>query len=129
MNLFNGRNVVHQAGPDQVAQIVDGDTPIVARHEVCKGCPWRKSNCGNFSPEAFETSKNTCEPDSVNLFMCHESGWEKPAVCAGFIIANPDHRSIKVLAEAGVIDQTRTHEPEAMYESYEAMLRDNTKGG
>ncbi len=129
MNLFEGRNVVHQAGPDQVAKIVDGDTPIVARQEVCKGCPWRKSNCGNFSPEAFEVSKDTCTPGSASLFMCHESGWEKPAICAGFILANGEHRSVKMLTEHGVIDYTKMSVPEPMYESYETMLRDNTKGG
>lgn len=123
MNLFDGRHpvIVHQALKHQVAEIKDPNTIVRARVEVCGGCPWRKSNAGNFPAEAFAVSRQTCAESSIDLFMCHESGWEKPAICAGFILANPEHRAVKLLTQTGVIDQRAISAPEPMFDSYIAM--------
>lgn len=125
MNLFNGR-LVHQAADSQVAVITDSNTPIVARHTVCEGCPWRKSNAGKFPPEAFVVSRVTCKPEATDMFMCHEAGWEKPVVCAGFLITNNEHRAVKILADAGIYDIRQVLGlPEPMFCSYAEMEKAN----
>jgi hypothetical protein len=61
------------------------------RKEPCPGCPWRKDNTGEFPAEAFRVSANTAYDMSTHRFSCHESGAEKPATCAGFLLRGADH--------------------------------------
>lgn len=46
---------------------------------------------GEFPPEAFVHSASTAYDLAENTFACHQSGAEKPAICAGFLLRGADH--------------------------------------
>lgn len=68
------------------------------RREPCAGCPWRTDNTGEFPAEAFKASANTAYDMSTHRFSCHESGADKPATCAGFLLRGADHNLATRLA-------------------------------
>lgn len=81
---------VRQAGDDhQVVTVVGGRSTY--RRTPCADCPWRKDAVGIFPAEAFRHSANTAYDMSDHTFACHQSGIEKPAVCAGFLLRGADH--------------------------------------
>lgn len=89
------------------------------RRQPCGGCPWRIDQTGKFPVDAFRLSADTCYDASFKLFGCHESGAERPATCAGFLIANSVHnvgaRKIDIAGGPGCFS------PVPLYPSYRAM--------
>lgn len=76
------------------------------RRTPCSDCPWRKDAVGIFPAEAFRISANTAEDMAETKFGCHQSGSEKTATCAGFLLRGADHNlSIRLLRSRGEIPE------------------------
>lgn len=102
---------------DQVLTVVGGSDSY--RRTPCAGCPWRIDQTGQFSAEAFRISAHTAYDASFELFACHESGAEKPATCAGFLLRNSVHNILaRIKGLAGGAD-CRSDVP--LHSSYRAM--------
>jgi Family of unknown function (DUF6283) len=84
---------VKMAGPDHAVLTVKGGGAGY-RREPCGGCPWRVDQIGAFPAEAFRHSANTAEDMAQHAFSCHESGAEKPATCAGFLLRGALHNML-----------------------------------
>ncbi|TXI24177.1 MAG: hypothetical protein E6Q67_02875 [Roseateles sp.] len=81
---------VRQAGTDhQVVTVVGGRGTY--RRRPCGDCPWRKDAVGEFPAEAFRHSAATAYDMSDRTFACHQSGQDKPAICAGFLLRGAAH--------------------------------------
>ncbi len=95
------------------------------RRKPCATCPWRKdAETGRFPAEAFRTSANTAIDGSTHAFACHESGVEKSATCAGFLLANSQHNiGVRLALAKGRLDIDKVGNPEdvPLYESYRSM--------
>jgi hypothetical protein len=102
-----------------------GEGKKLARKKPCRTCPWRKdSETGRFPAEAYRISAITAHDTSLNMFSCHESGTGKPAVCAGFLLANSNHNiGVRLDHMSGKLDPRHTGNPDKveLYESYRAM--------
>lgn len=61
------------------------------RRKPCANCPWRVDAVGEFPAEAFRISASTAYDMAQNTFACHQSGKDKPAICAGFLLRGADH--------------------------------------
>ena len=69
------------------------------------GCPWRVDAVGHFPAEAFEHSAETACDMSDQMFACHESGTDRPATCAGFLLRGAAHNlAVRVRLAQGEID-------------------------
>lgn len=69
------------------------------------GCPWRVDATGHFPAEAFAHSANTADDLSGKMFGCHESGADRPATCAGFLLRGADHNmTVRMRLSSGSID-------------------------
>ena len=91
------------------------------RVEPCGGCPWRKDQTGLFPAEAFKHSASTSYDAAFNTFACHESGSEKPATCAGFLLNGSEHNlAIRIKRADGLIREV-TDGGHELHESYRAM--------
>lgn len=87
---------------NQVLTVVGGKG--LYRREPCAGCPWRVDNTGAFPAEAFCHSAETAYDMSEHTFACHESGAEKPAMCAGFLLRGSQHNlSVRLRLLSGKI--------------------------
>ena len=85
---FNERGQEHQV----ITVTSSGETRKHGyRRKPCKSCPWRVDAVGEFPAEAFRHSAETAYDMSQNAFGCHESGKDKPATCAGFLLRGADH--------------------------------------
>lgn len=90
---------IHPADADhQVVTIRGGKSRW--RRRPCPGCPWRRDATGVFPAEAFRHSANTAHDISDVKFACHQSGKDKPATCAGFLLRGADHNLAVRLARA-----------------------------
>ena len=59
------------------------------RRRPCATCPWRRdAPVGRFPAQAYRESSSTAYDAAMATFACHESGTEKPATCAGFLLRN-----------------------------------------
>ena len=81
---------IRSAGPFAQVVTVEGGKSSY-RRTPCKGCPWVKANDGDFPAEAFRHSAPTAYDMSQRVFACHESGTERPSVCAGFLLRGASH--------------------------------------
>jgi DNA-directed RNA polymerase subunit RPC12/RpoP len=108
---------VHRA--DDRHRVLQIDGVGAHRKAPCNGCPWRLDQTGKFPAEAFRLSADTCYDASFRLFGCHESGPQKPATCAGFLIANSVHNLTARMR--GVAGGTGCASPVPLYPSYRAM--------
>lgn len=61
------------------------------RRTPCTNCPWRVDAVGEFPAEAFKHSARTSYDMAQESFGCHDSGSDKPATCAGFLLRGADH--------------------------------------
>lgn len=88
------------AGEDHAVVTVAGCSNTF-RRKVCDDCPWRKDAVGKFPAEAFRLSANSATDganltdapsveSALHIFGCHQSGTEKPATCAGYILRGSD---------------------------------------
>lgn len=81
---------VRAAGPDhQVITAVSDQHSY--RRRPCLDCPWRVDATGIFPPEAFAHSAVTAYDMSRRTFACHQSGRDRPATCAGFLLRGAAH--------------------------------------
>jgi hypothetical protein len=78
------------AGQDHAVLSVEGGSGAY-RREPCPDCPWRVDATGVFPAEAFRHSAETAYDMARETFGCHQSGKEKPATCAGFLLRGADH--------------------------------------
>lgn len=95
------------------------------RKKPCRTCPWRKdAQRGRFPADAFRSSASTAYDGSLTTFSCHESGAEKPATCAGFILANSENNmAVRILMMKGDLSPDSVANPEdlELYDSYREM--------
>lgn len=81
---------VRSAGADHQVVTMAGEGGSY-RRRPCSDCPWRVDATGEFPAEAFRHSARTAYDLSQHVFSCHQSGAEKPAVCAGFLLRGAQH--------------------------------------
>jgi hypothetical protein len=115
--------MVTAAGPDHQVVTLEGGKGGF-RRTVCSDCPWRKDAVGEFPPEAFKHSANTAYDMSDHIFSCHQSGIEKPAACAGFLLRGADHNmKVRFKYVLGEIKRGDVKEPKgiSLHENYRAM--------
>lgn len=114
------------AGPDHQVVSIAGGSNHRYRRKPCPTCPWRKDAVGEFPAEAFRHSAETAYDMSERTFACHESGSEKPAHCAGFLLRGADHNlSIRLARMRGDIVDDVTDDGRALHESYRDMAIEN----
>lgn len=81
----------HHADEDHDVVSLAGDGRRTHRRTPCESCPWVVENAGDFPAAAFLLSAETAEDMSTHTFACHESGAQRPATCAGFLLRGADH--------------------------------------
>lgn len=110
------------AGPDHQVVTVEGGGGAY-RRTPCPGCPWRVDQTGVFPAEAFRHSAETAYDMADRAFGCHESGPDRPATCAGFLLRGADHSlAVRVRLANGRIDPTQVSDGgHALHPSYRAM--------
>lgn len=117
---------IKPAGNDHQVVTVTGGAGLY-RRTPCGGCPWKTDNVGSFPAEAFAHSANTANDMATHTFACHESGTEKPAICAGFLLRGADHNmSVRMKISRGEIDMTQVDDGgDDLYTCYVDMAVDN----
>lgn len=80
----------NERGEDHQVVTVEGGKSSY-RRKPCSTCPWRLDAVGEFPAEAFRHSASTAYDLATNTFACHESGADRPAACAGFLLRGADH--------------------------------------
>lgn len=113
------------AGPDH--QVVTTVSPSkeglrTYRRKPCSDCPWRKDAVGEFPAEAFVHSAGTAYDMAEQTFACHQSGVNKPAVCAGFLLRGADHNmSVRIGHITGAIQDDVSDDGIELFDSYRDM--------
>lgn len=96
------------------------------RKAPCPGCPWDKANDGSFPAKAFEHSARTAYDMSLNLFGCHESGKDKPATCAGFLLHGANHNlAVRVGYSTGILSNDVSDGGRELHKNYRSMAEAN----
>jgi hypothetical protein len=110
-----------RAGPDHAVLDVEGGATLY-RREPCGGCPWRIDQVGQFPAEAFRHSANTAYDSSDRAFGCHETGRDRPAMCAGFLLHGAEHNLlVRLRTASGQIDLAKVSASMPLHGSYRAM--------
>lgn len=114
------------AGPDhQVVTIKsEREDNRVYRRKPCSDCPWRKdAKIGEFPVEAYQHSARTAYDMAQETFACHQSGTDKPATCAGFLLRGAAHNlSVRLGLMEGKIDLHEVSDDGIdLYDSYRDM--------
>lgn len=92
------------------------------RRQPCSDCPWRRDTVGEFPAEAFRISATTAYDMATNVFSCHQSGTEKPAACAGFLLRGAEHNlSIRLAMVRGDIKPDVSDGGHELFDSYREM--------
>lgn len=92
------------------------------RRQPCSKCPWRIDATGEFPAEAFRHSAGTAYDMAQHTFGCHESGAQKPATCAGFLLRGGAHNlSVRLGYMTGRIKDDVSDGGHQLYENYRAM--------
>lgn len=116
---------VRAAGPDHQVVTVEGGQGTY-RRKPCSDCPWRVDAVGEFPPEAFRHSAATAYDMSDRTFACHQSGAQKPAICAGFLLRGADHNlTIRLKRLQGLITDDVHAGGVALHRNYRAMATAN----
>ncbi len=117
---------VRRAGVEHQVLTVEGGRGDVYRWEPCPDCPWRKDATGVFPAEAFRHSAETAYDMSEHTFACHQSGVDKPAICAGFLLNGAEHNlTVRLKRMRGVIQDDVTDGGHELHENYRAMAQAN----
>ena len=113
---------IRPAGQDHQVVSTKGG-PGGYRREPCSDCPWRRDAIGAFPASAFRHSANTAYDMAGSTFGCHQSGTEKPAMCAGFILRGAGHNmGARLAAIKGEVDPSQvTDGGHKLHGSYRAM--------
>lgn len=94
-----------KAGKNHQVITVVSDTPHGYRRKPCPTCPWRVDAVGEFPAEAFRHSASTAYDMANNEFACHQSGKDRPATCAGYLLNGGRHNiTTRIKAMSGKID-------------------------
>lgn len=114
---------IRPAGPDHQVVTKKGQGKRIYRTTPCGGCPWVVENAGSFPAEAFRCSARTAYDMSEHVFSCHESGVEKPAACAGFLLRGADNNlSVRLQQIGGKLDMATVNEDgRELFDSYRDM--------
>ena len=81
---------------------------------------------GTFPAEAFRHSAETAYDMSQHSFACHESGAEKPATCAGFLLHGADHNlAVRLRRMRGQIKNDISDGGHDLHHSYRDMAEAN----
>lgn len=92
------------------------------RRKPCADCPWRKDAVGVFPAEAFRHSANTAYDMASQKFGCHQSGVQKSATCAGFLLrGSDDNMSVRIARMTGAIKDDVHANGVELFDSYTAM--------
>jgi hypothetical protein len=100
------------AGRDHAVHTVEGGNGAY-RRSPCSDCPWRTDAAGVFPAEAFRHSANTgvdgayFSPDAMHTFACHQSGKDRPATCAGYILRSDDAIGWRIAVAVGKFDPAK----------------------
>lgn len=128
----SGRNMntvtnIRPAGEDHQVITVVSDTPHGYRRKPCSTCPWRVDAVGEFPAEAFRHSASTAYDMAGNEFACHQSGKDKPATCAGYLLRGARHNmTTRLKAMSGKIDfSSITDDGLELFENYREMAEAN----
>lgn len=106
----------------QVVTVKSTGGKVLYRREPCPQCPWRVDATGVFPPEAFRHSARTAYDMAEEKFGCHDSGADKPATCAGFLLRGADHNlTVRVLRMKSEITDDVCDGNHALHEDYRAM--------
>lgn len=78
---------------------------------------------GEFPAEAFRHSAHTAYDMAQEGFACHQSGANKPATCAGYLLNGANHNmSFRLQVMSGSIDiSTVSDGGHELFKSYRAM--------
>lgn len=114
---------VRAAGDEHQVVTVEGGRRGLYRREPCPKCPWRRDAVGEFPAEAFKHSAGTAYDMAPNTFACHDSGVEKPAVCAGFLLRNSSNNlGVRLMQSRGDLDLDQVHDGgHELFSSYREM--------
>jgi hypothetical protein len=121
------------AGADHAVLTIE-DAANRYRRKPCSDCPWRIDATGEFPAEAFILSANTAT-DGASLaaaivkgaaisnplatFACHQSGAERPAVCAGYILRGESAIGWRIALAKGRFDPVLVSDDDIeLHESY-----------
>jgi hypothetical protein len=109
-------------GHQVVSVRVQGEASKPYRRRPCSDCPWRKDAVGVFPAEAFRHSAETAYDMSEHTFACHQSGADKPALCAGFLLRGADHNlAVRLERMRGQIGNDVSDGGLALHDDYVAM--------
>lgn len=113
---------IRSAGENHQVITVKGAAKSVYRREPCLECPWRVDATGVFPPEAFRHSARTAYDMAQATFGCHESGSQKPATCAGFLLRGADNNlAVRLRRMSGEIADDVCDGGHELHENYRAM--------
>lgn len=113
------------AGPDHRVVSVQGSRGSY-RKKPCSNCPWRVDATGQFPAAAFHHSAVTAHDMSRHTFACHQSGVEKPAICAGFLLRGADHNlAVRLKRLRGEILDDVSSGGHELHANYRAMAQAN----
>lgn len=115
-------NVRPAGNQHQVVSVTNGGAKRY-RRTPCSDCPWRKDAVGVFPAEAFKHSAPTAYDMSQHLFGCHQSGSDKPATCAGFLLKGATHNlAVRMGYITGdIADDVVVDDNVELHENYRAM--------
>lgn len=112
---------VRQAGESHQVITVEGGRNTY-RRKPCSDCPWRIDATGEFPAEAFRHSAGTAYDMARETFACHQSGAQKPAICAGFLLRGAAHNmSVRLGFIAGRFKTDVCDGGHELHENYRAM--------
>ena len=112
---------VRPAGDAHQVVTVEGGQDTY-RRKPCSDCPWRVDAVGEFPAEAFRHSANTAYDMSTHMFACHQSGAEKPAACAGFLLRGAEHNlTVRLKRMDGRIAGDVDSNGQELHQTYRAM--------
>lgn len=96
------------------------------RRQPCSDCPWRVDAVGEFPAEAFRLSARTSYDMNEHVFGCHQSGTERPATCAGFLLRGAEHNlSVRLRRMDGTIADDVGDGGNELHANYRAMAEAN----
>ncbi len=112
---------IRRAGNEHQVLTIEGGHGSY-RREPCPDCPWRVDATGVFPAEAFRHSAGTAYDMAQHVFGCHQSGANKPATCAGFLLRGADHNlSVRMRRMRGDIKDDVSDGGHPLHEDYRAM--------
>lgn len=130
------RAVDHRMAGEDHAVVTVEDAGNRYRRAPCSDCPWRIDATGEFPPEAFVLSANTATDgaafsasvmrgapiaNAFALFSCHQSGAERPEVCAGYILRGDQAIGWRIAAWKRFDPALVSDDGIELYENYFAM--------